>query len=102
MHEVEMTAFTLKLRKVPRSVWRIGLALGAIVLGAGLISACSDPERYRAPWCSNFGDGGAYECSYVSFEQCQAAVSGAGGLCVLNPRNSNDGAKRRRPVARPQ
>ena len=68
-----MTAFTLlKLRNVPRSVWRIGLALGAIMLGTGLISACSDPERYRAPWCSNFGDGGVYECSYNSFEQWTA------------------------------
>ena len=97
-----MAAVNLKLRNAPRSVWQIAIALGAMALGAGLLSACSDSARYRAPWCSNFGDGGAYECSYNTFEQCQAAISGVGGLCTVNPRYSADGAKPRRTIRRPQ
>ena len=86
----------------PSTVWRIALALGAIVLGAGLISACSNPSRYRAPWCTNFGDSGVNECSSSTFEQCQAAISGVGGLCTMNPSYSNDGTRPRRSVPRSQ
>ena len=102
-----MTAITRKLRRAklnraPSAVWRIGLALGAIVFGAALISACSNPSRYRAAWCTNFGDGGVNECSYTTFEQCQAAISGVGGLCTMNPSYSNDSARPRRSVPRSQ
>ena len=102
-----MAAITHKSRRAkpdraPAAVWRIGLALGAIVLGAGLISACSNSARYRAPWCTNFGDGGVDECSYATFEQCQTAVSGVGGFCTRNPSYSADGTRQRPSVPRSQ
>ena len=107
MHGVDMSTITHKLRgakldRAPSAGWRTALALGAIVLGAGLISACSNPARYRAPWCTNVGDGGVNECSYTSFEQCQATVSGVGGFCTLNRSYSGDGTRPRRPVPRSQ
>jgi Protein of unknown function (DUF3551) len=38
-------------------------------------------------WCANYGTGhaGAINCSYTSFEQCRASVSGIYGFCTLNP-----------------
>jgi hypothetical protein len=38
------------------------------------------------PWCAvlNMGDA-AYNCGFVSIEQCRATVSGIGGFCEPNP-----------------
>jgi Protein of unknown function (DUF3551) len=38
-------------------------------------------------WCANYGTGldGAINCSYTSFEQCRATVSGVYGFCTRNP-----------------
>jgi hypothetical protein len=38
-------------------------------------------------WCANYGTGhaGAINCSYTSFEQCLATVSGIYGFCTPNP-----------------
>jgi hypothetical protein len=37
------------------------------------------------PWCAQYGgrDGGR-NCGFVSFQQCQATVSGMGGFCERN------------------
>lgn len=45
------------------------------------------PEAARAqeyPWCVGGGDG-LVDCSYSTYEQCQATASGIGG-CFQNPR----------------
>jgi Protein of unknown function (DUF3551) len=48
---------------------------------AGSTGASAEPYR----WCSNYGsEGGAISCSFVTLQQCQAAVSGVGGFCVPN------------------
>ena len=38
------------------------------------------------PWCAvlDMGDA-AYNCGFVSIEQCRATVSGIGGFCEPNP-----------------
>ena len=38
-------------------------------------------------WCANYGTGldGSINCSYTSFEQCRATVSGIYGFCTPNP-----------------
>jgi hypothetical protein len=38
-------------------------------------------------WCANYGTGldGAINCTYTSFEQCRATVSGIYGFCTPNP-----------------
>jgi hypothetical protein len=41
------------------------------------------------PWCAQGGGiGGSPQCSYGTFQQCQAAISGLGGTCVQNPAAS--------------
>ena len=41
----------------------------------------ADPYR----WCAvlNMGDA-AYNCGFVTLEQCRATVSGVGGFCEIN------------------
>ena len=39
---------------------------------------------YNLPWCANYYDSNVIACSFTSFEQCMASVSGVGGLCTQN------------------
>ena len=55
------------------------IAVIAIVL-AGLSGADA------APWCAQYSmQGGATNCGFYSFQQCQQTVRGIGGFCNLNP-----------------
>jgi hypothetical protein len=58
------------------------LALGVV---AGVAGLAGRAEAQNYPWCAiyNVGDA-AYSCSFVTFEQCRASVSGIGGTCMLN------------------
>jgi hypothetical protein len=59
------------------------LALTAF-LGAVPQTAKADPY----PWCAQYsrgGLGGASNCGFKTFAQCQATVSGVGGFCNHNP-----------------
>jgi hypothetical protein len=41
--------------------------------------------RADGTWCARVGDmGGALNCGFYSFEQCEAARSGNGGFCQRN------------------
>jgi hypothetical protein len=44
-------------------------------------------------WCANYGTGhSGTDCSFTSFAQCQATLSGLSGFCQLNPfPNTNFG-----------
>ena len=56
-------------------------ALLTVVMGG---SAQADPYR----WCAEYGGfrgGGGTNCYFVTFGQCQAAISGVGGFCRPNP-----------------
>ena len=39
---------------------------------------------YNLPWCATYYDSNVVACSFTSFEQCMATVSGVGGLCTQN------------------
>jgi len=42
--------------------------------------------RAGAGWCANYGTGhSGTDCSFNSFEQCQATLSGLSGFCQPNP-----------------
>jgi hypothetical protein len=58
------------------------LALGAVI---GLAALTGRAEAQNYPWCAvlNTGDA-AYNCGFVSFEQCLATVRGIGGTCMVN------------------
>jgi len=77
-------------------------AVCILMLCNGLPGAARAQEY---PWCVGSGDG-LVDCSYSTYEQCQASASGRGG-CFQNPRTLRyDGATappsstRRRPRSR--
>jgi hypothetical protein len=76
---------------------RTSLALGLLLYVLVAIPAQADPYR----WCAlGIGDSGASNCYFLTLEQCQAAVSGAGLYCRPNnfytgPEGSPERSKRR-------
>ena len=56
------------------------LAIGVSVIIIGT------PAEANYPWCAQYGGalGGAKKCSFTSFQQCLADVSGVGGFCIQN------------------
>ena len=58
------------------------LALG-VAVGVAALTVRAEAQNY--PWCAVFNVGdAAYSCSFVTYEQCRASVSGVGGSCMLN------------------
>jgi hypothetical protein len=41
-------------------------------------------SRENYPWCARY-DGYTYNCGFVTWQQCQANISGIGGICYQNP-----------------
>jgi hypothetical protein len=64
---------------------RISLLI-LVVLAAG-VSTEKPAEAQSYPWCAyyNLGFGGATNCGFATWQQCQAAISGVGGSCGANP-----------------
>jgi len=57
-------------------------SVAAIVLG-GAAGPGAQAQNY--PWCAVLNVGAlAYNCGFVTVEQCMASVSGIGGFCQLN------------------
>jgi Protein of unknown function (DUF3551) len=55
-------------------------AIFAVTAGIG-----SPAQAQNYPWCAIYDVGdAAYNCSFVSREQCMATVSGIGGFCNAN------------------
>lgn len=51
-----------------------------------LLSAASASAAPDYPWCQRTKiTGGTPDCSFTSFNQCQASISGVGGDCIRNP-----------------
>jgi hypothetical protein len=46
------------------------------------LSLCADRAQ-AAPWCAQFNTG-LNACSFYSYQQCMAALSGNGGVCSPN------------------
>jgi hypothetical protein len=39
----------------------------------------------QAPYCAQFSDGTSPSCTFATLQQCDASISGVGGVCNLNP-----------------
>ncbi len=63
------------------------LALAAASLAFLASALPSDAQARDYPWCSRTS-GSGYEpsCTFTSFRQCMATVSGQAGDCMQNPR----------------
>jgi hypothetical protein len=72
----------------------------AIVLAAMLFAALLlfGNAAQAAPWCAHFSTG-FNDCSFYSFRQCMATISGVGGYCLQNtletPYRTGGDARRR-------
>jgi len=58
-------------------------AIAGVALGLGATAASAQAREY--PWCARY-DVWSYNCGFATFQQCQATISGAGGICQPNPR----------------
>ena len=63
------------------------LALLAILATASIAGIRPSAAAVIYPWCLEYGGrmGGAENCGFVSFAQCQATRQGNGGFCKPNP-----------------
>jgi hypothetical protein len=62
---------------------RAAIVLVAIVLASfGMPTAL---HAQQAPYCAQFSDGTSPNCSFATLQQCNASISGVGGVCNLNP-----------------
>jgi hypothetical protein len=66
---------------------RAAIVLVAIVLAcAGMTTALhAQSNGGPAPYCAQFSDGTSPNCSFATLQQCNASISGVGGVCNLNP-----------------
>jgi hypothetical protein len=55
------------------------MMIAGTLLFTSAITAHADGQ-----WCANYGTGPGMNCGFHSFQQCQAAISGNGGLCQQN------------------
>jgi len=75
------------------------LAIMAVAFAALFQTGVSARAQYTGgSWCANYGGGrgGGTNCGFHSFDQCQAALSGNGGMCSRNQWSSGDRDSRRR------
>ncbi len=68
-----------------RCMRRATLAFGVVIV-AGVLDAGA-PARADGAWCASVTgpEGGYVSCNYSSWQQCQATLSGLGGICHTNP-----------------
>ena len=60
------------------------IPIATITIAAILLSSAA--AHADGTWCARYsGRDGASNCGFYSFAQCQATVSGIGGMCQRNP-----------------
>ena len=73
----------MKLTKTYFALAILAGVMGGVLGGSAVDTAKADPYK----WCAIMGggdDGGMISCYFLTFEQCQATVSGIGGFCRVN------------------
>jgi uncharacterized protein DUF3551 len=72
-----------------------------LAISALLVAFSAAPAAARDyPWCARtITNGFSGDCSFTSYQQCMATVSGQRGECMQNPRIAYDQARgwRKRP-----
>jgi hypothetical protein len=70
------------------------IALSALLFIIGVCSTNADPYR----WCAQYdGRTGGENCGFVTFQQCQAAISDMGGFCRRTNFYTNSDRRGYRP-----
>jgi Protein of unknown function (DUF3551) len=65
-----------------------GTAIAAIGVFAAVVCFEKPAAAQNYAWCAyyDFGQDGATNCGFSTFQQCLATVSGVGGSCGPNPQ----------------
>lgn len=59
----------------------------AILIATSLLLATTAPSLAAGSWCARTSTNGFNgDCSFASYRQCRATISGQGGDCIRNPR----------------
>ena len=58
----------------------------ALLALAGLALSYNDSARADEAWCANYYDQ-SRNCGFATFQQCEADISGIGGMCSRNPES---------------
>ncbi len=64
---------------------RAATIFAVIIAALGLTAHATPAQASEYPWCARY-DTWSYNCGFATFGQCQATISGAGGICERNPR----------------
>lgn len=75
------------------------VAVMAVTFAALFLTGSNASAQYvGGSWCANYGGGrgGGTNCGFHSFDQCQAALSGNGGMCSRNQWSSGSDRDSRR------
>ena len=77
------------------------LFISGIFVATAMLSGGARAQSY--PWCAQYGAGmgGAVNCGFTSFQQCQADVSGIGGFCEPNTTYQRPAGPHRQHRAQP-
>ena len=59
-------------------------AFGLALAATGQLATQADAAPFATRYCAKY-KGGAENCGFYSFNQCLAAISGVGGMCVVAP-----------------
>ncbi|HEX4409248.1 MAG TPA: DUF3551 domain-containing protein [Xanthobacteraceae bacterium] len=73
------------------------LWLFALSILGGALASTNPAAAQNYPWCAAYRNGGT-NCGFSNFAQCQAALSGNGGVCEENTQYTGP-AKNARPAA---
>ncbi len=60
--------------------------LTILALTALALLNVGDGRAQAAPWCAYYGDQST-NCGFETFAQCEADISGVGGMCSRNPES---------------
>jgi len=72
------------------------LFVSALLTGIAGISTHANAQNY--PWCAYLAvQGGATNCGFIRFEQCQDYIGGMRGFCMLNTQYVPPPGPHRRP-----
>jgi hypothetical protein len=66
-----------------RSLWAL-MAIG-VIAAAGASPAAAGSSPFCIKGCDYGGAGGLGDCSFSSYQQCQATASGQAATCYSNP-----------------
>ena len=57
----------------------------AVLALAGMALVYAGNARAAEAWCARYSDQST-NCGFATFQQCQADISGVGGICSRNPQ----------------